>query len=681
MLVVAPIVILAIGGFIALMVTMVGSVLATRDETTMNYQSQDTLNRIEDDIRLSAQFLTTTGTLISPQGKNDNTDEFTNASNTLILLSLATTKNPADSTRELVYYKNQPYACDSQKVFNQVYFNKVIYFIKNGSLWRRTVMPTYNTNGTADLETVCGAPWQQNSCSPGYPGGTRCQTNDIELMKNISALDVEYYSTPSSTTNLGAGGASIATSIKVTVDGSKNAAGRTIATSQSTRATRLNVSIEPPTVIPLQFTQHPSDMSVLYTDTNVQFSATPSLARATLQWERSTNDGGSWLPIAGETGNTLTFATVNVSMDGYLYRVKATIPEEPPVTSDPAKLNVRVWTPMTLGNGWDAYQPSQTTYASGNYTKTTAGLVMLKGMIAGGPETFDTLIATLPAGYCPSSRLTFYVGSYSATLGSGFGRVDVLAGTGSQTCEVRFMRGTNTWVSLDSIQFLSSGTTCAATVNLTPINGWANWGSPYPVLSLCRDGTGRINARGLVKDGTVTSGTPIGAIPAGYQASEARLMPAVDDTGGAAVFAHIGIYGTGGANPYTVAARGSSTSYLSANVPYIANNGAVTWYTPTILNGSINWGSPHTTLQYGKTSDGVVMVKGLIKNGTVANGTKVFTLPSGYHPTSRMLLPGVSEPNNPARIDVEPDGDVFIQDGGSTNWTSFDSVSFYADGD
>ena len=242
MLVIAPIVILAIGGFIALMVNMVGNVLVTRDQTNMIYESQDALNRIEDDIRLSSQFLTTTGTLSSPQGSDSNftgTAAFSNSSNTLILSTYTTTKNPGDSTRELVYFRNQPNACDSQKIFNKVLNGQIIYFIKNGSLWRRTILPSYNTNATPDLQTVCATPWQLNSCSPGY-SASRCQTNDVEVMKNISSLTVEYYSTPSSTTNIGASSANAATSVKVTTNGSKTTAGRPVSVSQSTRVTKIN---------------------------------------------------------------------------------------------------------------------------------------------------------------------------------------------------------------------------------------------------------------------------------------------------------------------------------------------------------------------------------------------------------------------------------------------------------
>jgi hypothetical protein len=76
------------------------------------------------------------------------------------------------------------------------------------------------------------------------------------------------------------------------------------------------------------------------------------------------------------------------------------------------------------------------------------------------------------------------------------------------------------------------------------------------------------------------------------------------------------------------------------------------------------------------------MVKGLIQGGTVANGTKIFNLPSGYRPASRMLLPAVTysvtPPGAHARIDVDPNGDVFIMDGGNATWISLDAVSFYA---
>ena len=246
-LVIAPIVLLAIGGFIALMVTMVGDVMVSRDNNTMLYDTQDALKRIENDVRLSTEFLTTTGTMISPQGSNSNftgTAAFTNAVNTLILNSLVTDQSPVNSSREIIYYKDQPNACGATKIFNNILYAKVIYFIKDGSLWRRTAIAPFNTNATTDSQTVCATPWQQDSCSPGYTA-TRCKTNDVEVMQNVSSLNVEYYNTPSSTSNMGVGNAGAASTIKVTVTAQKQTATKTITVSQSLRATRLNTAVLP----------------------------------------------------------------------------------------------------------------------------------------------------------------------------------------------------------------------------------------------------------------------------------------------------------------------------------------------------------------------------------------------------------------------------------------------------
>ncbi|HTJ72970.1 MAG TPA: type II secretion system protein, partial [Verrucomicrobiae bacterium] len=59
MLIIAPIVIIALSGFIALMISVVGKVLLTRDQSALSYDTQNALNRIEEDTRISAKFLTT----------------------------------------------------------------------------------------------------------------------------------------------------------------------------------------------------------------------------------------------------------------------------------------------------------------------------------------------------------------------------------------------------------------------------------------------------------------------------------------------------------------------------------------------------------------------------------------------------------------------------------------------
>ena len=93
-LIIAPVVVLAIGGFVSLIVSMVGDVLLTRDSNSLTFNTQRALDRIEQDIRLGTQFLTTTDSLTAPQGSNNNftgNAPFTNSTaNTFIMSSVTT---------------------------------------------------------------------------------------------------------------------------------------------------------------------------------------------------------------------------------------------------------------------------------------------------------------------------------------------------------------------------------------------------------------------------------------------------------------------------------------------------------------------------------------------------------------------------------------------------------------
>lgn len=238
MLVVAPLVLLLIGAIIAYITVLTGQSLQVREKNVLAYNIQDSLDWIEGDGVKATKFLSTTGTLTSPQGKNDNTDAFT-STDSLVLASLATDKNPADPARQLVYYANQPSPCGPSQINNQLFVTDVVYFVKGGSLWRRTIVPPNNLNSPADGSTVCIAPWQQNSCTPGYTAAL-CKAEDSELMQHVSSLTVKYYANPSSTTELGSANAGSAMTIDITLAAQENVAGKSISRTGSLRITHLN---------------------------------------------------------------------------------------------------------------------------------------------------------------------------------------------------------------------------------------------------------------------------------------------------------------------------------------------------------------------------------------------------------------------------------------------------------
>ena len=85
MLVVAPIVILFIGGMIYLLVNITGETLASRSEDALSFDLQQALNRVEDDVRRSDKFLavndialTTTGQGYGDTTTTGSTTSFTN---------------------------------------------------------------------------------------------------------------------------------------------------------------------------------------------------------------------------------------------------------------------------------------------------------------------------------------------------------------------------------------------------------------------------------------------------------------------------------------------------------------------------------------------------------------------------------------------------------------------------
>lgn len=204
MLVIAPIVVLMIGALILVIVTLTGDALRGRELNSMTYNVQDTLNRIESDIYTTAGFKTSTGTLNSPQGSNNSTTAFTattgyitnntpsNAS-PLILNTYATTQNPTSANRSIIYY-NSPRSCsDSAVSLNDFYPVTIVYFLRDGSLWRRTIMGPTN-NGT------CDTAWQRASCAPGYTNTTICKTNDEKLLDNVASIRSRYYASITDTT-------------------------------------------------------------------------------------------------------------------------------------------------------------------------------------------------------------------------------------------------------------------------------------------------------------------------------------------------------------------------------------------------------------------------------------------------------------------------------------------------
>ena len=247
MAIVAPIVILVIGALITAIVNITGSVLANRSSTILLYNVQDALNRIEQDVSLSNKFLAINSvTLTSPQGYDNDTTAFNNVDETtgtmLVLEYPATTDNPINATDYV--YANLPNSCGSNQVLqNQKVILNIVYFVKDGTLWRRVL-------ANSDYATIgCSVPWQKPSCQPGITGSL-CKAEDIRLVDGVTASDftISYYTAAGQIIpQIGGGSAfdrqitlNAANTIEVSINATANSAGRNISQSGSVRASRYN---------------------------------------------------------------------------------------------------------------------------------------------------------------------------------------------------------------------------------------------------------------------------------------------------------------------------------------------------------------------------------------------------------------------------------------------------------
>lgn len=672
MLVVAPIVILFIGAFIAAIVSMTGQVLTTRASNMLTYNIQDALNRIEQDVSSGASFLSTNNIPITtPQGYDNDTTSFKNVGtngNMLIINTSATTKNPVDPDSNIVYTHDQPNGCSSDNIsVNPAVKINVVYFVRDSALYRRVVMPSfYDTVG-------CSVPWQTPTCAQDITGG-QCSGTDTKLVDGIDSVDdfkIDYYPTPSSTNpsadtinaaldnNDRQSALNLTKSVKVTINTTSTIAGRTVKKTGSIRASSPNgdssttLNEQAASII-----SQPSNTTV-NAGTNAVFTASASGTNLDTQWQKSTNNGFSWVNISGATSTTLTITSPSNTMDGYQYRAIFSN-SFGSVTTSPARMGVNYlsWTALSMSSRWSNYSSA---FSSAAYRKTSDGVVILKGLVKKSSSVSSgEVIGTLPESYRPTDRLVFT----TSTNANVYSRVDV-----DTDGNIMAAKADNGWVSLEGIHFIPDNGRYTQNLLLPFDNGWTSYvqkhGSNYAEPSYATDDSGRIHLQGVASGGTTTTNTVIVPLPSNTLPELYMHFPAGNNT-----YTHISVNDDG------VLAKNGSNGYLSFQAMYYPESTG-TWSDLSLQHGWRQYHSSYSSPQYIKASDGLVSIKGLIKSGSTGAGTVIATLPVGYRPLARSLFAVVSS-NAWGRLDIQPNGDLLFQSG-SNGWFSLDGVTFYAD--
>jgi len=692
MMVIAPIVILMIGAFIALIVNLTGEVLSSRGSNTITYNLQDALNRIEEDVKLSTTYLAVNNIPLATtkQGFGGTTSagstvNFTNiqksggSNASLILNGLVTNGNPMSTTAGLLYLANKPNSCNSFAEYSQntPMTMNIVYFVDaNDTLWRRTIMrPDY---ATAAIRCGTAEAWQQPSCMVGYNAATLpfCKTNDIRLIDGVSPDDftVDYFTSADATTpDTTANNPSVTSddvrntalqstpTIGVTITANKTIAGRDISRSGSLRVSRLDtnassIAIEnPPTAVPAA----PAVTSTVSDGHNVTFTWPRVSGADSYDLEYRIN-GGTWQSEAESTNMDNNSRSYTVTSGWHQDTVEARV-RSTNSFGDSAygsnTLTIPLWAPLILKSGWTDYAAGYTTAA---YTRTSTGMVMLRGLVRNsGTPAVDTVIGTLPSDYIPSNILIF--GTITGNGGNDPGRIDI-----DTAGNVRFNTGGAAWISLESIRFVPTSTSTTWTTP-TLLNSWVNYGGGYAPAAYTRLSNGRAVTQGLVRNGILTDNTPIFTLPANLTPPQYMHVASRSTAYGG-----IGV----SASPSAIVTKANaSNAWLSMNSTYMPATSGVTWTNLSLVNGWVHYGAPFTTPQYTKTADNVVQLKGLLNGGSLTYDTVIATLPVGFRPKARILYATTNNNNVHARVDILPDGQVRFM-GTSNVWFSLDSISF-----
>ncbi len=106
------------------------------------------------------------------------------------------------------------------------------------------------------------------------------------------------------------------------------------------------------------------------------------------------------------------------------------------------------------------------------------------------------------------------------------------------------------------------------------------------------------------------------------------------------------------------------------------------WKSISYQNGWMNYGSSYNPGGYFKDKNGIVHLRGLMKksDGRRTPVGLVFTLSAGYRPEYRELQSSIAQKSEDSRcrIDILPNGEVHVVEGGSSGWTSLDGITFRA---
>ena len=99
------------------------------------------------------------------------------------------------------------------------------------------------------------------------------------------------------------------------------------------------------------------------------------------------------------------------------------------------------------------------------------------------------------------------------------------------------------------------------------------------------------------------------------------------------------------------------------------------WQNANLQNG---WSHhrDYGNVQFSKTFDGIVYLKGTCKGGKTTRESIIFTLPENFRPSTTIFKTALNNDYGPAVVGIYPGGNVVVKGNVDATWLNFDNVSF-----
>jgi hypothetical protein len=422
--------------------------------------------------------------------------------------------------------------------------------------------------------------------------------------------------------------------------------------------------------------------------------------------------GGDQFPPGGVAGEVLTFVgPTDADVD---WRPGIPGPAGPPGAT--ATVPIDPWHAVgTAGqpaftNGWTSFGSP---YPALGFHKDPLGIVHFRGQgYAANAVATMTGMFTLPAGYWPAGQSYFIC---PAGTPSGHLKVMISATSSGTTPGVVNIEAfpANTTIDLSEIEFDTGTVTAMPTGPAGPTGAIGPTGSTGPAGSTGPQGpigntgsagpTGSTGPQGPIgvtgstgptgPTGATGAGVPVGGTTGQVLAKKTAtdldtnwITPAAGSGSSAGhTIQDEGVSLTPRSKLNLVGTGVTATDDAANDATVVTVTSSVTmdtWHTvgaagePAFQNSWVNYGGGEQTATFRKDPLGRVMVRGLIKSGTVPG--IAFQLPTGYRPPSTSRWPAISNGVITGFIQVGGDGSVSVQ-AGSNAWVDLDGIDFDTD--